>query len=94
LHDDVSEQIDSFCSSSQELGNQITVSFFITVATSSSFLTVLLVFSKSEADGTNAKHGFQALVCKKCQYPLKETKDISVSVRQHKFGRQVHQFVP
>jgi hypothetical protein len=58
------------------------------VATSSSFLTVLLVFSKSEANGTNANHGFQALVCKKCQYPLKETKDISVSVRQHKFGRQ------
>ncbi|CAM6045037.1 unnamed protein product [Sphagnum compactum] len=34
-----------------------------------------------------AKRG-EALVCKKCQYPLKETKDISVSVRQHKFGRQ------
>ncbi|OAE31491.1 hypothetical protein AXG93_1670s1090 [Marchantia polymorpha subsp. ruderalis] len=29
-----------------------------------------------------------ALACKKCNYPLKETKDISVSVRQHKYGRQ------
>jgi hypothetical protein len=28
-------------------------------------------------------------MCKKCGYPLKETKDISVSVRIHKFGRQV-----
>lgn len=27
-------------------------------------------------------------MCKKCAYPLKETKDISVSVRIHKFGRQ------
>jgi hypothetical protein len=94
LHDDVSEQIDSFCSLSQRVGQSITASFFITVPTSCSFLTVLLVLSKSEANGTNANHGFQALVCKKCQYPLKETKDISVSVRQHKFGRQVHQFVP
>ncbi|MCO5602597.1 hypothetical protein L7F22_056731 [Adiantum nelumboides] len=37
---------------------------------------------------TNIIKKGEALACKKCGYPLKETKDISVSVRQHKFGRQ------
>uniref|UniRef100_A0A0D6R757 Uncharacterized protein n=1 Tax=Araucaria cunninghamii TaxID=56994 RepID=A0A0D6R757_ARACU len=34
-----------------------------------------------------AKKG-EGLTCKKCGYALRETKDLSVSVRQHKFGRQ------
>ncbi|BBN10934.1 hypothetical protein MPTK1_5g07690 [Marchantia polymorpha subsp. ruderalis] len=37
---------------------------------------------------TNVNKRGEALACKKCNYPLKETKDISVSVRQHKYGRQ------
>lgn len=37
---------------------------------------------------TNTSKKGEALTCKKCSYPLRETKDISVSVRQHKFGRQ------
>ncbi|KAG0582506.1 hypothetical protein KC19_3G065500 [Ceratodon purpureus] len=37
---------------------------------------------------TNVAKRGEALMCKKCAYPLKETKDISVSVRIHKFGRQ------
>lgn len=37
---------------------------------------------------TNSTKKGEGLTCKKCGYPLRETKDLSVSVRQHKFGRQ------
>lgn len=36
----------------------------------------------------NSNKKGEAHTCKKCGYLLRETKDISVSVRQHKFGRQ------
>lgn len=39
---------------------------------------------------TNATRKGEGLTCKKCGYALRETKDLSVSVRQHKFGRQAH----
>jgi len=39
---------------------------------------------------TNATKKGEGLTCKKCGYALRETKDLSVSVRQHKFGRQAY----
>lgn len=38
---------------------------------------------------TTAKKG-EGSTCKKCGYALRETKDLSISVRQHKFGRQAN----